>query len=225
MDTRTSPARLHIERIRDVLRAEHCAAVLVPTSDPHLSEYLPERWQARQWASGFTGSMATLVVTLQRAALFADSRYWVQAERQLEGSGIELVRIPTPPGAQHIEWMCRQLARGDTVAVDGDVLGLAAARQLKSELDKLRHRACAAISMSSPRPGTAVRRRRPPPSTSTSLRRRPNRARAGCPGFAPPCATPARRITSSPPSTTSPGCSTCAEPTSPTTRCSSPTCW
>lgn len=136
MDTRTSPARLHIERIRDVLRAERCAAVLVPSSDPHLSEYLPERWQGRQWASGFTGSMATLVVGLDRAALFADSRYWVQAERQLEGSGIELVRIPTPPGAQHIEWMCREVARGDTVAVDGNVLGLAAARQLRSELEK-----------------------------------------------------------------------------------------
>ena len=97
MDTRTSPARLRIERIQEALRAAGCAAVVVPSSDPHLSEYLPERWQARQWASGFTGSVATLVVTTERAALFADSRYWVQAERELAGSGIELVRIPTPP--------------------------------------------------------------------------------------------------------------------------------
>ena len=97
MDTRTSPARLRIEQIQDALRAAGCAAVVVPSSDPHLSEYLPERWQARQWASGFTGSMATLIVTTERAALFADSRYWVQAESQLAGSGIELVRIPTPP--------------------------------------------------------------------------------------------------------------------------------
>ncbi|MDQ2927970.1 MAG: M24B family metallopeptidase, partial [Pseudomonadota bacterium] len=136
MDTRTSPARLHIERIRDVLKAEGCAAVLVPSSDPHLSEYLPDRWQGRQWASGFTGSMATLVVTLTRAALFADSRYWVQAERQLVGSGIELVRIPTPSGALHIDWLCQQVVRGDTVAVDGDVLGLGAARQLETELGR-----------------------------------------------------------------------------------------
>ncbi|HZV93049.1 MAG TPA: aminopeptidase P family N-terminal domain-containing protein, partial [Caldimonas sp.] len=124
MDTRTSPARLRIERIRDVLRSEGCAAALIPSSDPHLSEYLPERWQGREWASGFTGSMATLAVTLDGAALFADSRYWVQAERQLEGSGIELVRIPTPPGAQHIEWLCEHVERGATVAVDGNVLGL-----------------------------------------------------------------------------------------------------
>jgi Xaa-Pro aminopeptidase len=136
MDTRTSPARLHIERIRDALRAESCAAALIPSSDPHLSEYLPERWQGRQWASGFTGSMATLVVTLDRAALFADSRYWMQAERELAGSGIELVKIGTPAAAGHIEWLCRNVARGAAVAVDGDVLGLAAARQLQSELER-----------------------------------------------------------------------------------------
>ncbi len=134
MDTRTSPARLRIERIQQLLREQGVAAVVVPSSDPHLSEYLPERWQARQWASGFTGSMATLVVTADRAALFADSRYWVQAERQLAGSGIELVRIATPAAAQHIDWLCANVARGDAVAVDGNVLGLAAARQLGDAL-------------------------------------------------------------------------------------------
>jgi Xaa-Pro aminopeptidase len=136
MDTRTSPARLHIERIRDVLRHAGAAAVLIPSSDPHLSEYLPERWQGRQWASGFTGSMATLVVTLDRAALFADSRYWVQAERELAGSGIELVKIATPAASQHIEWLCQQVAKGQCVVVDGDVLGLGAARQLETELGR-----------------------------------------------------------------------------------------
>ena len=135
MDTRTSPARLHIERIRDALREHEVGAVLVPSSDPHLSEYLPERWQGRQWASGFTGSVGTLVVTLERAALFVDSRYWVQAEQQLAGSGIELVKIPTPAASQHVEWLCSQLARGDTLAVDGQVLALAAARQLRSAFE------------------------------------------------------------------------------------------
>jgi len=134
MDTRTSPARLRIERIQELLREQNLAAVVVPSSDPHLSEYLPERWQARQWASGFTGSMATLVVTAARAALFADSRYWVQAEQQLAGSGIELVRIPTPAAAQHIDWLCAHVGRGETVAVDGNILGLAAARQLGDSL-------------------------------------------------------------------------------------------
>jgi Xaa-Pro aminopeptidase len=134
MDTRTSPARLRIERLQELLREQGLAAILVPSSDPHLSEYLPERWQARQWLSGFTGSMATLVVTLDKAALFADSRYWVQAERELGGSGIELIRIPTPAAAQHLDWLCANVARGATVAVDGSVLSLGAARQLRETL-------------------------------------------------------------------------------------------
>ncbi|HEY4956482.1 MAG TPA: aminopeptidase P family protein [Caldimonas sp.] len=134
MDTRTSPARLRIERIQELLREQGLAAVVIPSSDPHLSEYLPERWQARQWASGFTGSMGMLVVTVERAALFADSRYWEQAERQLAGSGIELVRIPTLAATQHIDWLCANVGRGATVAVDGGVLGLGAARQLGDTL-------------------------------------------------------------------------------------------
>ena len=136
MDTRTSPAPLRIKQVQDALRDAGVAAVVVPSSDPHLSEYLPERWQARQWASGFTGSVATLVVTTEHAALFVDSRYWVQAERQLAGSGIELIKIPTPPGAQHLDWLCANVARGSTVAVDGSVVSVAAARQLRETLGR-----------------------------------------------------------------------------------------
>ena len=93
MDTRTSEISLRIARVRDELRAAGAHALLVPSADPHLSEYLPERWQARQWLSGFTGSVATLVIGLDRAALFADSRYWTQAEVELAGTGIELVKV------------------------------------------------------------------------------------------------------------------------------------
>jgi Xaa-Pro aminopeptidase len=136
MDTRTSPIRLRIEKTRDALAQHQLAALLVPSSDPHLSEYLPDRWQGRVWLSGFTGSMGTLVVTADRAALFADSRYWVQAELQLAGTGVELVKIPTGAATHHIEWMVEQLNAGDTVAVDGQVLGLAAAQQLRAAFDK-----------------------------------------------------------------------------------------
>jgi len=135
MDTRTSPYRLRIERVRDALKQLGLAAVLVPSSDPHLSEYLPERWQGRQWLSGFTGSMGTLVVALDRAALFADSRYWVQAEAELAGSGIELVKIPTGTATHHVTWLATQVPRGAAVGVDGSVLGLAAAAQLRKALD------------------------------------------------------------------------------------------
>jgi Xaa-Pro aminopeptidase len=131
MDTRTSPIPLRLENVRDAMRARGVDAVLVPSSDPHLSEYLPGRWQAREWLSGFTGSMGTLAVTRDHAALFADSRYWAQAERELRGSGIELVKIPTGAAAHHIDWLCEHVAKAGTVAVDGNVLGLAAAQALE----------------------------------------------------------------------------------------------
>ena len=135
MDTRTSPIRLRITHLREVLAQQGVHALLVPSSDPHLSEYLPERWQGRQWLSGFTGSMATLVVAADRAALFADSRYWVQAEAELAGTGIELVKIATGTSPAHIEWLAREVPRGAVVAVDGQVLGLASAQALKNALD------------------------------------------------------------------------------------------
>jgi Xaa-Pro aminopeptidase len=136
MDTRTSPIRLRLERVRDALKQHQMAALLVPSSDPHLSEYLPGRWQGREWLSGFTGSMATLVVTTERAALFADSRYWVQAETELAGTGIELVKIPTGAATHHVEWLASQVPAGQVVAVDGAVLGLAAAQQLRTALTR-----------------------------------------------------------------------------------------
>ncbi len=136
MDTRTSPIRLRLERVRDALQQQQLAAVLVPSSDPHLSEYLPERWQGRQWLSGFTGSMATLVITLDEAALFADSRYWVQAEAEIAGTGIDLVKIPTGTASHHLDWLATHVSAGQTVGVDGSVLGLASAQALQATLAK-----------------------------------------------------------------------------------------
>ena len=136
MDTRTNPHRLRTDQLREELQRLDVHALLVPSADPHLSEYLPERWQTRQWLSGFTGSMGTLVVTVDKAAVFADSRYWVQAEAELAGSGIELVKIPTGASALHIDWLAAQVHAGRTVAVDGQVLGLAAAHALKTALDR-----------------------------------------------------------------------------------------
>ncbi len=136
MDTRLSAQRERIERVREALAQHNAHALLVPSSDPHLSEYLPARWQGRQWLSGFTGSMGTLVITLDRAALFADSRYWVQAEHELAGSGIELEKIPTAAATHHVDWIARTLQAGQTLMVDGQVLALAAAQMLRSALDK-----------------------------------------------------------------------------------------
>jgi Xaa-Pro aminopeptidase len=136
MDTRTSPTLLRITHLREELARAGVHALLVPSSDPHLSEYLPERWQGRQWLSGFTGSMATLVVAADRAALFADSRYWTQAEAELAGTGIELVKIASGTSPEHIQWLARHLPRAAVLAADGQVLGLAAAQALQRALDE-----------------------------------------------------------------------------------------
>ena len=134
MDTRSSPVRARLQALRQAMRAQGAHAVLLLSSDPHLSEYLPAHWQARQWFSGFTGSMATLVVLADRAALFADSRYWTQAEAELAGSGIELVKLASAGSNAHVDWLTLHLSAGQTVAADASVLGLAAARQLKAAL-------------------------------------------------------------------------------------------
>jgi Xaa-Pro aminopeptidase len=136
MDTRTSPHRLRIDALREAMAAAGVHGLLVPSADPHLSEYLPARWQARQWLSGFTGSMGTLALTLERAALFADSRYWVQAEAELAGSGIELVKIPTGGSAMHVDWLAAHVPAGHSVAVDGAVLGLASEQVLRAALER-----------------------------------------------------------------------------------------
>lgn len=125
------PARL--ARVREVMVGEGVDALLVPSADPHLSEYLPGHWQGRQWLSGFHGSVGTLVVTADFAGLWADSRYWEQAQHELAGSGIELMKLlPGQPGA--LEWLGEHVRQQGAVAVDGAVMALASARQLQERL-------------------------------------------------------------------------------------------
>jgi Xaa-Pro aminopeptidase len=123
-----------IRALREAMKRENIHALLVPSSDPHLSEYLPARWQSREWLSGFTGSMGTLIVTPDRALLFADSRYWQQAERELAATGIDLVKIKSGASQEHVDWLAANVAASNTVAVDGAVLGLGAMRALDAAL-------------------------------------------------------------------------------------------
>ncbi|WP_256819345.1 aminopeptidase P family protein [Pseudomonas putida] len=119
--------------VRQAMAAGGIDALLVPSADPHLSEYLPGYWQGRQWLSGFQGSVGTLVVTPGFAGLWVDSRYWEQAAQELEGSGIELMKLlPGKPGA--LEWLGENVEPNGRVAVDGAVMALASARQLAERL-------------------------------------------------------------------------------------------
>jgi Xaa-Pro aminopeptidase len=127
-------ARGRIDALRTALRTHGLAAWIVPSADPHLSEYLPERWQGREWATGFTGSAGTLVVTADTATLWVDSRYWTQAEVQTAGAGIEVMKIAGASSPGHVEWLGACLPPGSVVGADGAVLSLAAARSLQEKL-------------------------------------------------------------------------------------------
>ncbi|MEI6949041.1 aminopeptidase P family protein [Paraflavisolibacter sp. H34] len=122
--------------IRALLKENQVAACILPSSDPHLSEYLPEHYRAVRFASGFTGSAGTLVITQGFAGLWTDSRYFTQAESQLEGTGYELVQLKVPHTPEYIAWLAEHLPAGATVAVDFRLLSVQLGLQLKEQLER-----------------------------------------------------------------------------------------
>jgi Xaa-Pro aminopeptidase len=126
------PIPQRLAQLRSAMTSHAYSAYLIPSSDPHLSEYLPAHWQGREVFSGFTGSAATLVVTLDFAGLWVDSRYWSQAEIELAGSGITMMKIQSAAATAHIDWLAQQLPAQAVLGVDGNSLSLASARALHS---------------------------------------------------------------------------------------------
>lgn len=116
------------------MKEEGVSAFITPSTDPHSGEYVPERWKARRWISGFTGSAGTAVVTTDRAALWTDSRYFIQAAEQLEGSGFELMKEKIEGTPSIAEWLGNALPQGSVVAVDGMVNTTADVEDLENEL-------------------------------------------------------------------------------------------
>ena len=134
----TSDTSHIIERLallRAAMRERGIDALMVPSADPHLSEYLPARWKGREWLSGFTGSVGTFVITADVAGVWTDARYWTQAERELAGTTIELMKLSSGASVQYVDWLAANLKAGQTLAVDGAVLGLAIARLLRQALE------------------------------------------------------------------------------------------
>ena len=129
----TGVAMQRLAQARALMSREGIDAWLVPSADPHLSEYLPGYWQGRQWLSGFHGSVGTLIITKDFAGLWADSRYWEQASKELAGSGIELVKLQ-PGQTGPLEWLAGQAKADSVVAVDGAVLAVASSRTLAANL-------------------------------------------------------------------------------------------
>lgn len=121
-----------IAQLRQMMQNEGWDAIVISGTDPHSSEYLPLRWQVRQWVSGFTGSAGTVVITADHAGLWTDSRYFIQATAQLEGSGIALHKLGMPDTVDYPEWMAANLAEKATVCVDGLCMPLATVQHMQA---------------------------------------------------------------------------------------------
>ena len=124
-----------LAQMRALMSEGGVQAVIVPQADPHQGEYLAPHWQVRRWLSGFTGSAGDLVVTSDKAALWTDSRYFIQAAAQLEGTGIELMKDGLAETLSIAEFLCSELTAGDKAALDGMPFTEASVEALRSRLD------------------------------------------------------------------------------------------
>lgn len=122
--------------LREVMRREKLSAFIFPSTDAHNGEYVPDHWKSREWVSGFNGSAGTVVVTQNEAALWTDSRYFIAAEEQLQGTGIALMKLKMPGTPTIPEWLGRKLACIDSpeVGVDGMVNSINTVEALRFEL-------------------------------------------------------------------------------------------
>ena len=125
-----------LQLLRDAMCVAGIDAYIVPSTDPHASEYVADRWKDRPWISGFTGSAGVVVVTASKAGLWTDSRYFLQAEQQLQGSGIDLYRDGIPGTPSVSEWLGKQLRRGQRVAVNAMLYSVAEYEQMSRELSR-----------------------------------------------------------------------------------------
>ncbi|MBQ6037891.1 MAG: aminopeptidase P family protein [Bacteroidaceae bacterium] len=130
MDNLTIKAR--ITALRSYLKDKRMNAFIIPSTDPHMSEYVAPHWQSREWISGFTGSAGTVVVTLNEVALWTDSRYFLQASDQLQGTDIQLMKDGLSETPCIEDWLLEKLQAGDTLGFDGYIFSTAEAKRLIS---------------------------------------------------------------------------------------------
>ncbi|WP_368575878.1 aminopeptidase P family protein [Acinetobacter baumannii] len=122
MNDLTVPEKL--AKLRELMTNQSIDTLVVMSADAHMSEYLPDYWKARQWLSGFSGSVGTLVVTQNFAGLWADGRYWVQAEQQLAGTGFQLQKLTSDESSTHLAWIEKNLPAGSVISVNGQTLSI-----------------------------------------------------------------------------------------------------
>ena len=125
-----------LEDLREVMRREHLAACIFPSTDPHQGEYIPDHWKGREFISGFNGSAGTAVVTLTSAALWTDSRYFLAAEEQLKGTEFQLMKLKIEDTPTIPEWIGRECGAGAEVGIDGWCSSANAVKELIADLRK-----------------------------------------------------------------------------------------
>ncbi len=133
---KSSIYKSRLASVRLLMKEKGYDGLIVPSSDPHLGEYVPDHWRVIRWMTGFTGSAANVIITHSFAGLWTDSRYFIQAEEQLKDSGFELVRLRVPHTPEHIDWLAGVMKRGSRVAVDGRLISAAQLGMMKAGFKK-----------------------------------------------------------------------------------------
>ncbi|MEM9921049.1 MAG: aminopeptidase P family N-terminal domain-containing protein, partial [Bacteroidota bacterium] len=124
-----------IAALRQMMQEAKLDAYIIPSSDPHQSEYVADHWKGREWISGFSGSAGIVVVTLDHAGLWTDSRYFLQAEEELADSEVVLHKQGIPHAPEHIGWLAAQLSEGSKVGLDGLLFSVGQVRRLARAFD------------------------------------------------------------------------------------------
>lgn len=123
-----------LAKLREIMKQEGISACIIPGTDPHASEYIADFWKEREWISGFDGSAGTAAVTLDKAGVWTDSRYFLQGAEQLEGTGFELMKQGLPDTLEIIPWLISELKVGEKVAVNSQMFSVNAYAAMKNEL-------------------------------------------------------------------------------------------
>lgn len=123
-----------IASLRNLMKERGIDAYIIPTYDPHQSEYVGDHWKTRVWISGFTGSAGTVVVTMKEAGLWTDGRYFIQAANQIKDSEIKLFKMGIPGVPSYMEWLKENLAEGSSLGYDGKVFPVSDVKQIEEKL-------------------------------------------------------------------------------------------
>ncbi len=130
-----TPFAERLSLLRVALKENGIGYYMIPSSDPHLGEYVPDHWRIVAWLTGFTGSAATLIISDSFAGLWTDSRYFVQAENQLEGSGFDLMKSVQPDRLDYINWLADNVKTGSKTGLDGKTFSIGLMRRIEKCLE------------------------------------------------------------------------------------------